>query len=378
MKKYILFLFSSFMFFNVVHASQLTNYAKSAILVEPTTKKVIYKLNENERLAPASMTKIMTLLLIMEAIDNGNISLNDEVLISSNAANMGGSQVFLEANSKIKVEELIKSIAIASGNDAAVAMAEYIGGSTQEFVNMMNNKVKELGLKNTNFVNVHGLDEDNHYSSAYDMAMIALELLKYPNILKYTSLYEDYLVKPDGSKTWLVNTNKLVRFYDGVDGLKTGYTGKAGYCLTSTAKKNNIRFLTVVMGEDTSEHRSLDTTNMLNYAFANYKVNNIINKDDVITNVKVLRGVKDNINVYVKEEVNDVIKHNEEKEYSYQKEINTLKAPLKSGDVVGKLKVIDNNNILVKEVDLVVKEDINKNNFFTLFYDFFRSIVVGI
>jgi len=378
MKKYILFLFSSFMLFNVVHASQLTNYAKSAILVEPTTKKVIYKLNENERLAPASMTKIMTLLLIMEAIDNGNISLNDEVLISSNAANMGGSQVFLEANSKIKVEELIKSIAIASGNDAAVAMAEYIGGSTQEFVNMMNNKVKELGLKNTNFVNVHGLDEDNHYSSAYDMAMIALELLKYPNILKYTSLYEDYLVKPDGSKTWLVNTNKLVRFYDGVDGLKTGYTGKAGYCLTSTAKKNNIRFLTVVMGEDTSEHRSLDTTNMLNYAFANYKVNNIINKDDVITNVKVLRGVKDNINVYVKEEVNDVIKHNEEKEYSYQKEINTLKAPLKSGDVVGKLKVIDNNNILVKEVDLVVKEDINKNNFFTLFYDFFRSIVVGI
>ncbi len=378
MKKYIFFLLCSFLFLNIVHATQLTNYAKSAILIEPTTKKIIYKLNENERLAPASMTKIMTLLLIMESIDNGSISLNDEVLISSNAANMGGSQVFLEANSKIKVEELIKSIAIASGNDAAVAMAEYIGGSTQEFVNMMNNKVKELGLKNTNFVNVHGLDENNHYSSAYDMAMIALELLKYPDILKYTSLYEDYLVKPDGSKTWLVNTNKLVRFYDGVDGLKTGYTGKAGYCLTSTAKKNNIRFLTVVMGEDTSEHRSLDTTNMLNYAFANYKVNNIIAKDDVITNVKVLRGVKDNINVYVKEEVNDVVKHNEEKEYSYQKDINILKAPLKSGDVVGKLRVVDNNDILIKEVDLVVKDDINKNNFFTLFYDFFRSIVVGI
>ena len=227
MKKVLFFIILFLSFFKTCNALELTKYSQSAILIEPTTKTIIYELNKDERLAPASMTKMMTMLLIMEALDNGKISLNDMVNVSKNAASMGGSQVFLEENSQIEVEQLLKGIAIASGNDAAVAMAEHISGSVDAFVVEMNKKVKYLGLKNTNFVNVHGLDADNHYSSAYDMAIIATELIKHEKILEYTSLYEDYLIKPDGNKTWLVNTNKLVRFYEGVDGLKTGFTSTA-------------------------------------------------------------------------------------------------------------------------------------------------------
>lgn len=360
-----------------VNALELTKYSKSAILIEPTTNTLIYELNKDEKLAPASMTKIMTMLLIMEAIDSNKISLSDEVLISKNAADMGGSQVFLEANSKIEVEQLLKGIAIASGNDAAVAMAEYIAGTTDEFVKMMNNKVKELGLKNTNFVNVHGLDEDNHYSSAYDMAMIAIELLKYEEILSYTSLYEDYLIKPDGTKTWLVNTNKLVRFYEGIDGLKTGYTTNAKYCLTATGKKNNIRFVSVVMGVDSSEHRSFDTSNMFNYAFANYKLNNILSKDDILAEIEVKRGIKEKVNIYAKVDVADLIKQNEEKNYSFRMDKYSVTAPIKNGDIVGSLEVVDNSGKVVRIVDLVVKEDVKRHSFGTLFWNNFKQIING-
>lgn len=375
MKK-ILFLFLLFCSTRVM-ALDLTSYSKSAIMIEPTTNSIIYELNKDERLAPASMTKLMTMLLIMEAVDDGKIDLTDEVLVSENAAGMGGSQVFLEANSKIAVEQLLKGIAIASGNDAAVAMAEHIAGSTSEFVNMMNNKVKELGLKNTHFVNVHGLDAENHYSSAYDMAMIATELLKHNKVLEYTSLYEDYLVKPDGSKTWLVNTNKLVRFYEGVDGLKTGYTSNAKYCLTSTASKNNIRFITVVMGVDTSEHRSSDTTSMLNYGFTNYKLNTIVKFSDVVSSVNVYKGKKKSILVYPKEEVTDLIKQNEDKQYSYNIDTYELKAPISKGDVVGQLEVVDSNGKVVKIVDLISKENVLKHNFFSMFGEIFKNIING-
>ena len=377
MKKvcFILFLFSTVLL--KVSALELTNYSKSAVLLEPTTNTIIYDLNKDERLAPASMTKLMTLLLIMEAIDSNKISLDDKVLISKNAASMGGSQVFLEENSEIEVNQLLKGIAIASGNDAAVAMAEYIAGTTDEFVKMMNNKVKELGLKNTNFVNVHGLDAENHYSSAYDMSQIAIELLKHEKILEYTSLYEDYLIKPDGTKTWLVNTNKLVRFYEGIDGLKTGYTSTAKYCLTATGMKNNIRFVSVVMGVDTSEHRSLDTSNMFNYAFANYKLNKIINTDDEIAEIEIKKGVKEKVNIYAKEDVTDLIKQNEEKDYSFKMEKYSITAPINSGDVVGNLEILDNNGKVVKIVDLVVKESVEKHSFATLFWLNFKNIVNG-
>ena len=345
MKK-ILFLLLT-LFTTRVMALDLTSYSKSAIMIEPTTNTVIYELNKDERLAPASMTKLMTMLLIMESIDEGKINLSDTVLISENASGMGGSQVFLEANSRIEVEQLLKGIAIASGNDAAVAMAEHIAGSTSEFVNMMNKKVKDLGLKNTHFVNVHGLDADNHYSTAYDMAMIARELLTHKKILEYTSLYEDYLVKPDGTKTWLVNTNKLVRFYEGVDGLKTGYTSTAKYCLTSTANKNNIRFITVVKSSD------------------------------IVSSVPVYKGKKKSIFVYPKEDVTDLIKQNEDKKYSYNIDTYDLKAPVRKGDVVGQLEIVDNSGKVVRIVDLVSKSSVEKHNFISMFGEMFRNIING-
>lgn len=360
-----------------VSAIELTQYSKSAVLIEPSTNTLIYDLNKDERLAPASMTKLMTMLLIMESIDEGKIHLDDKVLISKNAASMGGSQVFLEENSEIEVEQLLKGIAIASGNDAAVAMAEYIAGNTEEFVNMMNNKVKELGLKNTNFVNVHGLDAENHYSSAYDMSQIAIELLKYEKILEYTSLYEEYLVKPDGTKTWLVNTNKLVRFYEGVDGLKTGFTTNAKYCLTATGKKNNIRFVTVVMGVDTSEHRSVDTTSMLNYGFTNYKLNGIINKNDIVGEIDIKKGVVNKGSLSTIRNVYDLVKQNQNKNYSFVMNLNKITAPVTKGDVVGSMEIIDDSGKVVDIVEVVINESVDKHNFFTLFIENFKNIING-
>lgn len=362
---------------NTVYGADLTKYSEAAILIEPTTKSVLYEVNKDERRAPASMTKIMTMLLIMESIDNGKIGLHDKVTISKNAASMGGSQVFLQENMQIEVEQLIKGIAIASGNDAAVAMAEHIAGSTDEFVNMMNNKVKELGLSNTNFLNVHGLDQEGHYSSAYDMAMIALELLKHEQILNYTSLYEEYLEKPDGTKSWLVNTNKLVRFYEGVDGLKTGFTSTAKYCLTATAKKNDIRFLTVVMGVDSSEHRSADTTSLLNYAFANYKLNKIIEKGQNIKEINVKKGKKNKIIGIASDDVNDLIKGSDSMEYSYNVNTNDLVAPINKGDVVGNLEIINSNGNIVKTIDIVSNEDVFKHNIFSMYGEILKNLLNG-
>ena len=235
-----------------------------------------------DRLPMASMTKMMTLLIIMENIENGNIKWSDSVITSEHAASMGGSQIFLEVGEEMTVEELVKGICIASGNDAAVAMAEKIGGTEEEFVKLMNKKAKELQLKNTNFTNACGLDSDNHYSSAHDMAIIGKELVKYDKILEYTGTYEDYLRKNTDKSFWLVNTNKLVRYYKGVDGLKTGYTEKAGFCITTTAKKDNMRLITVVMGEPSTKIRNAETTSMLDYGFNTYKIDTVASSKKII------------------------------------------------------------------------------------------------
>ncbi len=376
MKK-LLFVLCTLFVLQTVKALSLTQYSKASIMIEPTTNTIIYENNKDEQLAPASMTKMMTLLIIMEHVDEGKIKLDDMVTISKNAASMGGSQVFLQENMQISVAQLIKGIAIASGNDAAVAMAEHIAGSTDEFVKMMNDKVRELGLKNTHFENVHGLDSENHYSSVYDMSQIARELLKHKDILNYTSLYEDYLVKPDGTKTWLVNTNKLVRFYPGVDGLKTGYTKNALYCLTATAMKNNIRFITVTMGVDTSEHRSVDTTSMLNYGFTNYKLNTILKANDILGEIEVKKGRQSRGSFSVLEDVTDLIKQNEKKSYTYNIEKYKVVAPINKGDVVGNLEIIDNTGKVVKNVNLVINENIKKHNLGSMFWDIYKKVVHG-
>ena len=238
MKKVLLIIMSFlFLTLGVKAEEDFAPNAKSAILVDNLSGKVLYEKNADEKLAPASMTKLGSMLLIMEAIDNGSLKLEDKVTISEEAANMGGSQVFLQAGESYTVHDLLKGIAIASGNDAVVAMSEKIGGSQAAFVEMLNKRLKEIGAVNTNFVNVHGLDAEGHYSTARDMSIIARELLKHPKILEYTSIYEEYLEKNDGSRIWLVNTNRLFIFYEGVDGLKNGFTKTAGYCLTATAKK---------------------------------------------------------------------------------------------------------------------------------------------
>ena len=380
MKKIIILIFIWFAFTVRVNAMEnLAPNSKSAILLETSTGKIIYENNSHERLAPASMTKIMSMLLIMEAIDSNKISLNDDVVISKNAADMGGSQIFVEVGETYKVNELLKGIAVASGNDAVVAMSEYIAGSTEEFVNMMNAKVKELGLKDTEFKNPHGLDTEGHYSSAYDMAMIASELLKHESILKFTSIYEDYLKKNDGTSTWLVNTNKLVRFYDGVDGLKTGFTSTAKYCVTTTAKKNNMRLLSVVMGVESSDLRSKDTTNLLNYGFNNYKIDMIISKNKVLGNIDVIDGVYDKVGVKLIKDSTLLRKINDRKNnYFINLKLNKIKAPVKTGDVVGKVQIMDKERRIIKEDDITVTKTIKKAKYFDYFKKNYKLITLGI
>lgn len=378
MKK-ILILLLLFMFIPIVKADEdYAPNAKSAILVDNLSGKVLFEKNADEKLAPASMTKLGSMLLIMEAIDNGSLKLDDKVTISKEAASMGGSQIFLQEGEVYTVHDLLKGIAISSGNDAVVAMSEKIGGSQSEFVKMVNDRFRELGALNTNFVNVHGLDAEGHYSTARDMSIIARELLKHPKILEYTSIYEEYLEKNDGSRIWLVNTNRLVRFYDGVDGLKTGFTNTAGYCLTATAKKDNFRLVSVVMGEDTSENRSSDTVKMLNYAFNTYKINIIKTKGEKLGKVRVEKGKVDFVNVVLASDVTELFKNTEkEVNYKFNLKIDKIKAPVKVGKIVGYADVVDEDGNVVDEVEVTVDKDIKKANIFDYMLKNIKTISAG-
>ena len=384
MKKVMSFLIllSLFIFIPSVAAeevsSDLAPNSKSAILLDASTKTILFKKNEQEKLAPASMTKVMSMLLIMEAIDNGNLSLDDDVTISENAASMGGSQVYLQAGETYKVKELLKGIAVASGNDAVVAMAEKISGTVSDFVARMNERAKELGAVNTHFVNPHGLDAEDHYTTAYDMALMAFELLKHPTILEYTSIYEDYLQKNDGSSIWLVNTNKLVRFYDGVDGLKTGFTATAGYCLTATAKKNNLRLISVVMGAETSDKRSSDTTSLLNYGFNTYKTHVVLTTKDSLGVKIVENGVVEQTDIVLTQDYVKLLKQTDAKpNYSFNVSVDSLVAPLKKGDIVGKVSVVDENGSVIDTLDVTLKEDIPKVNWLQAFLKNLKHLTAG-
>ena len=358
--------------------ADLAPNSKSAILMDFDTGEILYSKNASEVLPPASMTKIMSMLLIMERIDNKTLSLTDEVTISENAANMGGSQVFLQANETYKVEELLKGIAIASGNDAVVAMAEKVSGSVSDFVALMNEKAKSLGLTNTKFLNPHGLDTEGHVTTAHDMAIIARELIKHTSILKFTSIYEDYLKKSDGSSIWLVNTNKLVRFYDGVDGLKTGFTKNAGYCLTSTAKKNNTRFITVVMGSETSDKRSSDTVNMLNYGFNTYETKILLKSSDSLGKKRVMLSNIEEVDLNLKNDYVKLLKKDEQMpKYSYSIATDSLVAPIKKGDIVGHVSVIDESGNVIDELEVTVNVDIKKSNIIENFIKNLKHLTTG-
>ena len=354
----------------------LAKNAATAILIETTTGKILYSKDKDVKRSPASMTKIMTLLLTMEQIEKGNIKLDDKVRISANAASMGGTQIFVEEGSMVDVETLLKGIGIASANDAAVAMAEYIGGTEENFVKMMNDKAKELGCKNTNFKNPHGLDEEGHYTTAYDLSLIAKELVKYPLALKITSTYEDY-IDVSGESHWLVNTNKLVRFYTGIDGLKTGYTDNAKYCLTATMEKNNMRLLSIVMGEEEKEDRNEDTISMMEYGFSMYGSENILNKETFKEKMIIDNASNREVTYYLDKDVNVIVdKNKKDINYNIEKELFNVKAPLKKNDIVGKLTLTYDNNKY--EYDLIVKEDVKKASFMKIFNNLLTDIISGV
>lgn len=361
----------------VTNETTLASNAKSAILIEAETGKILFEKNAHEKLAPASMTKIMSMLIIVEAIEKGVIDWDEMITVSENASSMGGSQILLETGEQMSVSDLFKGVAVASGNDAVVALAEAVAGTEENFVEMMNEKVKTLGLKDTNFKNPHGLDEANHYSSAYDMAFIARELVKHEKVLEFTSIYEDYLRKGTDREFWLTNTNKLTRFKPGVDGLKTGYTKEAGYCLTGTMKKNNMRLITTVMGEETSSIRNNEVSSLLDYGYALYKSVEIINKDTVVAKQEVEKGKDKYVEIVPKNSVQVVIGKSEQLgEITYEVKIDKIKAPIKVGDVIGKL-IVKSDDKTLKEVELTVNKEVDKANFIELYLRYLNDLING-
>ncbi|MFD1360613.1 D-alanyl-D-alanine carboxypeptidase family protein [Lentibacillus salinarum] len=350
---------------------------QSAILIERDTGKLLFDKNAHEKLPPASMTKVMTLLLIMEALDEGKIDKDETIRISERAASMGGSQIFLEAGEEMTVHDLLKGVAIASGNDASVALAERIAGSEKAFVEQMNEKAKTLELENTQFQNATGLPADNHYSTAHDMAIMAKALLKYQSVTDYTSIYEDYLRKGEENEFWLVNTNKLVKFYPGVDGLKTGYTNEAKYCLTATAENDNMRVIAVVMGADTTKERNANISSMLDYAFNHFETKNLYEKGETITALELLKAEDESIDVVTSESVSTIHRKGEEdKDVSVSVNMKSdLSLPIQQGDQVGELVIKNKDGKPLSKTSLIVENDAQKASYLTLFKRTMRHMV---
>lgn len=354
----------------------LAKTASSAILIERDTGKIFYEKNVHEQLPPASMTKMMTLILIMEALDDEKITLTEKVRISEYAASMGGSQIFLEEGEEMTVEDLLKGIAMASGNDASVALAERIAGSEAAFVTMMNQKAKELGLENTRFQNPTGLPAEDHFSTAYDMSIIAKELLKHQEITTYTSVYEDYLRKGTEDEFWLVNTNKLVKFYEGVDGLKTGYTSEAKYCLTATAKKDDMRVIAVVLGAESTKDRNQAVTQMFDYAFSQYQTEQLYEGKQTVTKISMVKADKDEVDVVTEDAVSIVLEKGE-KQSGIETNIKInedIQLPLTKGSKIGLLEVKKDGKLL-SVTPLLLKESLQEASVWKLFKYSLKELV---
>ncbi len=378
MKKIVLFFILFVIPISTLAKEDLISNAQSGILIEANSGKILYEKNKDSRVSVASMTKMVAQIIILEEIEKGNIHWTDMVVASRNASDMGGSQIYLEEGEKMSVEDLMKGISVASGNDATVAMAEYISGTEEKFVKRMNQKIKELGLKNTHFVNCTGLDEDNHYSSSYDMAMIARELVvNHPNILKYSSIYEDYLRKDTDRKFWLVNTNKLISQYDGTDGLKTGHTDNAGYCLAATVKKNNIRLIGIVLGEKDSKVRNQETIQLLDYGFQNTKLTVLKKKNSVVKKVPLEKCNQPSIDALLKNDL--AILEDTDSNYSkiqYQVKLYSLSFPIKKGDSIGKIVALSDGKVLSQE-NLISSNTVSKMDLFHFYQTAIRHLLFG-
>lgn len=374
MKKFISFIITLFIMTNQVgfifantSESKLDIASKSAILMDASTGKVLYEKNCHEKLPPASVTKVMTMLLICEALESGKIKEDDDVQISETAASMGGSQIFLEPGEIQKVDTLLKSIAVASANDACVAMAEYVGGSVEEFVELMNKRAKKLGMKDTNFVNTNGLPVDNHYTSAYDIALMSKELLKHKKISKYlTTWMDEVVVGKKQAKIGISNTNKLVKHYSGATGVKTGFTQQAKYCLSASALRNNTHLIAVTLCAETSPIRFKDATNLLNYGFANYESVKICEANEKIASVKFEKSEKENIDLVAKDNLAVLIKRGGDKNFKKKVIVKQdLKLPIKKNTELGVIKVYRGKE-LVGETKIINTEDINKASYFQM------------
>ena len=375
MKKIIIVFLLFISFIPKVNAEELIKNAKSGILVEASTGEIIYEKKKDEKVSIASLTKMMVQLIILEKIEDGSINWTDIVTSSANASGMGGTQIWLSTGEKMSVEDLFKGMSIVSANDATVALAEKVSGSEQEFVKLMNEKAKSIGLKNTNFKNSTGLDEDGHYSTAYDLSILARELIKHEKIFDFSSKYEDYIRTNTPNKYWLVNTNKLNRFYVGADGLKTGFTDDAGYTMAVTAKRNNMRLIAIVLGENEGKIRNNETMELLNYGFDNYKIDVIKNKDEEVDQIKIEKGSKNKVKVYLKNDLSILNKKiNKDIKYDYKVNLNEVKLPIKQNEKVGTIDLIYNDSV-IKSVDLIVKEDVKKIDYFKYLLDRFLYVL---
>lgn len=349
---------------NLIKETKLDLACESAILIDQSTGKILYEQNSHEQLRPASVTKVMTILLIMEAIDSGKLNYTDQIPCSENASSMGGSQIWLDSKETLSVDEMLKAICVVSANDCTVAMAEYLAGSEENFVMQMNAKAKELGMNDTTFKNCHGIDEDGHVSSSYDIALMSRELLeKHPDITNYTTIYMDSL--RDG-KSELVNTNKLVRNYKGATGLKTGSTSLALYNLSASATRDNLSLIAVVMKAPTTKDRFQDATKLLDYGFANYSYKILGKKDDIVKTVSVSKGVSSSVDAVLEYDSGTLLQKGFDTDIVQNLNIpDTISAPVKKGDKLGEV-VYTLNGETISTIDVVSKEDIEKIDFFNM------------
>ena len=377
--KRVLFILIALFFvfpFNVM-AEELIPNAKSGILIEANSGKIIYEKDKDKKLSIASLTKMVGQIIILDEVKKKNIKWSDIVTVSKNASDMGGSQIYLEEGEKISVEDLMKGISVASGNDAMVAMAEYISGSEEKFVKKMNDLRKRLNLKNTHFANCTGLDQDNHYSSSYDVGIIARELvLNYPEILRFSSIYEEYLREGTDRKFWLVNTNKLINFYDGADGLKTGHTDDALYCLSATAKRGDLRLISVVLGENDSKVRNREVMELMDYGFNTTKLKCLMKKGKTIDTINIPKTDTGKINIVLRNNLCLLEDKDSKNKYKYDIKMDKYNIPLVKGDVVGKIYVKNGNDIVGSE-DLIVNKSVKKISLIKYIYRNILNLLFG-
>lgn len=355
----------------VLDNNSLNLEAGAAILIEQNSGQILYGYNVHERLHPASVTKVMSLLLIMEALDNGKISLDTQIPCSTNAASMGGSQIWLDPRETLSVNDMLKAIAVVSANDCVVALAEYLGGTEEGFVQMMNDKAKELGMNDTTFKNCHGLDEDDHLTSAYDIALMSRELLtKHPKITEYTTIWTDTL--RDG-KSALSNTNKLVRNYAGCTGLKTGSTSLALYNLSASATRDGLSLIAVVMKAPTAAKRFSNATSLLDYGFSNFSYKTFANQGDVVKTITVNKGVQNEVNAVYETAPALLIKKGEESNITYDISLNdSITAPVSQGQILGTVTYSSNGNVLLT-TNLVAESAVEKSGFFNITKNIFSN-----